>query len=205
MKRVTLFLLLLLNSGWSTFAQSPVAPAETHHYAIEIAGIRVGTMTAVRQPQADNRTTYTLISDVKVHLLVYTVTIYYKVINQFVGQKLMLSTVEAHTNRGDYASRTEWKTDHYDIVANQYKYKHQAIERNNIDFPTSSLYFYEPTGRNKIYAEYFGDYFTFSRTSTGTYRALLDDREDEYIYQNGRLVKVIKHNAIKNFVLRLLD
>lgn len=58
-------------------------PAETHHYAIEIARIRVGTMTAIRQPQAGNRTLYTLISDVKVNLLVYTVKIYYKVINQF--------------------------------------------------------------------------------------------------------------------------
>ncbi|MFD2571092.1 DUF6134 family protein [Spirosoma soli] len=179
--------------------------AETHQYAIEVAGIRVGTMTAVRQPQVDNRTTYTLISDVKVSLLVYTVKIYYKVVNQFVGQKLMLSTVDAHTNRGNYASRTEWKGDHYDIVANQYKYKHQAVERNNIDFPISSLYFYEPVGRKRIFAEYFGDYFNVSQTAQGTYRAQLGDRQDDYMYENGRLVKVIKHNSLKNFVLRLLE
>lgn len=180
-------------------------PAETHHYAIEIAGIRVGTMTAVRQPQPNDRTTYTLISDVKVSLLVYTVKIYYKVINQFEGRKLLLSTVDATTNRGNYASRTEWKGDHYDIVADQYKYNRRATERNAIDFPVSSLYFNEPVDRNRIYAEYFGDYFNVSRTGTGTYRALLEDHEDEYLYQNGRLVKVIKHNKLKNFILRLLD
>lgn len=180
-------------------------PTETHHYAIEVAGIRVGTMTAMRQALGEDRTLYTLISDVKVPLLVYTVKIYYKVINRFDGRKLMLSTVEARTNRGNYASRTEWKGDHYDIVANQYKYNHMAVERNNIDFPISSLYFYEPVGRTKLFAEYFGDYFKLNATNPGTYRAMLDNREDEYLYENGRLVKVVKHNTIKNFVVRLLD
>ncbi|CCH51717.1 hypothetical protein BN8_00660 [Fibrisoma limi BUZ 3] len=196
---------LWLSLGFSSFAQSSNNASETHHYAIEVAGIRVGTMTAVRQPQPDNRTTYTLISDVKVSLLVYTVKIYYKVVNQFQGDKLMLSTVEAKTNRGNYASRTEWKGDHYDIVANQYKYDHKATERTPIDFTISSLYFAEPLQRSKVYAEYFGDYFTFSRTSRGTYRAVLNDREDEYVYEQGRLVKIIKHNAVKNYVMRLLD
>ena len=178
---------------------------ETHHYAIEVAGIRVGTMTAIRQQHADDRSTYTLISDVKVKLLVYTITIYYKAITQFTGKKLMLATVDTQTNRGSYTSRTEWKGDHYAISAIQYKYDRQAIERQTIDFSVSSLYFYEPTGRHNVYAEYFGDYFIVSKTAPGTYRALLDDREDEYIYEKGRLVKVIKHNKLKNFIVRLLD
>ncbi|WP_077923302.1 MULTISPECIES: DUF6134 family protein [Spirosoma] len=182
-----------------------LAAPETHHYAIEIAGIRVGTMTATRQPQANDRTTYTLISDVKVRLLVYTIKIYYKVINEFDGKKLMLSTVEATTNRGNYSSRTEWKGDHYDIVANQYKYDHKGTERNTIDFTTSSLYFYDPGTRNRVYSEYFGDYFMVAPGKPGQYNAQFNDREDEYIYEGGRLVRVIKHNAIKNFVMRLLD
>lgn len=196
-----LLLLLLFAGPVLTNAQI----TETHHYAVEVAGIRIGTMTAVREQHPNNRSTHTLISDVKVKLLVYTVTIYYKVINQFVGKKLMLSTVDAQTNRGNYASRTEWKGDQYVITANQYKYDRQATEQNPIDFAISSLYFQEPTGRNRVYAEYFGDYFSFTKTATGMYRARLDDREDEYVYEKGRLVRVIKHNKIKNFIVRLLD
>ena len=178
---------------------------ETHHYAIEVAGIRVGTMTAMRQQHPDDRSTYTLISDVKVKLLIYTITVYYKAITQFTGEKLMFATVDTRTNRGNYTSRTEWKGDHYVLSVNQYKYDRQAIERNSIDFSVSSLYFYEPIDRHKAYAEYFGDYFLVSKTAPGTYRALLDEREDEYIYEKGRLVKVIKHNKLKNFIVRLLD
>ncbi|WP_338872573.1 DUF6134 family protein [Spirosoma sp. SC4-14] len=202
-----MFVLLFGAMGLEATAQKTTDPdiAETHHYAIDIAGIRVGTMTAVRQSKAGDRTTYILVSDVKVNLLIYTVKIYYKVVSHFEGKKLMLSTVEAQTNRGNYGSRTEWQGDHYTIVANQYKYNRQAIEPQPIDFSVSSLYFYEPAGRNKVYAEYFGDYFTFVPLAAGAYRATLDDRQDDYFYQNGRLVKVIKHNSIKNFVVRLLD
>ncbi|MDB5243322.1 MAG: hypothetical protein JWP57_3947 [Spirosoma sp.] len=178
---------------------------ETHHYAIEVAGIRVGTMTAVHEQHTDNRSTYTLISDVSVKLLVYTIKIYYKAISQFSGKKLMLATVDAQTNRGNYLSRTEWKGDRYVISARQYKYDRQSVERNPIDFSVSLLYFNEPVNRNKTYAEYFGDYFNLTKTADGTYRALLDDREDEYIYEKGRLVKVIKHNKLKNFNVRRLD
>ena len=182
-----------------------IGPAEIHHYAIEVAGFRVGKMTAMRQSQANNRTIYTLISEVKVSLLVYTVKVYYKATNYFDGKKLMLSTVETHTNHGDFISRTEWKGDHYDIAADQYKYKYQGTEAQPIDFAVSSLYFYEPLGRNKAYAEYFGDYFIINQTSAGAYHARFNKWEDEYFYDKGRLIKVIKHNSIKNFVVRLLD
>lgn len=208
MKLIIVWLLLLFEL-FCTFAAAQVPAGggsiETHHYAIEIAGIRVGTMTAVRQTQANERTTYTLISDVKVNLLIYSVKIYYKVINQFDGKKLMLSTVDVHSNRGDFVSWTEWKGDHYDIMANQYKYSRQTTESVPIDFTSSLLYFNEPVGRNKVYAEYFGDYFTMKRTATTTYQATISDRRDDYIYENGRLVKVIKHNSLKNFVIRFLD
>ena len=196
-----LILSLLISAPIMAEAQA----TETHHYAIEMAGIRVGTMTAIREQHMDNRSTYTLISDVSVKLLVYTVKIYYKAISQFTGKKLMLATVDAQTNRGNYLSRTEWKGDQYVISAKQYKHERQATERNPIDFSVSLLYFNEPIGRNKAYAEYFGDYFNLTKTAVGTYRALLDDREDEYIYEKGRLVKVIKHNKLKNFNVRLLD
>jgi hypothetical protein len=200
-----LFLFGVLFPGFLSLATAQTAPTETHHYAIEVAGIRVGTMTVVRQPLDNNRTVYTAISDLKVNLLVYTIKVYYKVTDQFEGKKLMLSTVDVQTNRGSFASRTEWKDDHYDINANQYKYHRKATENQSIDFASSLLYFNEPIGRNQVYAEYFGDYFTMKRTASGTYHATIDDRQDDYIYQNGRLVKAIKHNSLKNFVIRLLD
>ncbi len=44
-----------------------------------------------------------------------------------------------------------------------------------------------------------------NQTVFGTYQALSSDRKDDYIDKNGRLVKVIKHSSIKNFVIRLFD
>ncbi|KAB7725997.1 hypothetical protein F5984_25355 [Rudanella paleaurantiibacter] len=180
------------------------AQPETHRYAIEIAGARVGTMTATRQTQGAT-TQYTIISDVLVNLLVYKVKIYYKTVCRYEGNKLLSAVVEAKTNRGDFASSTVWNGDHYDIKASQYKYERQTRQTANIDYSVANLYFSEPVGRNRVFAEYFGDYFLMSKTPKGTYRAQFDDREDEYIYEGGRLTRIIKKNAIKNFVIRLLE
>ncbi len=180
------------------------APAETRRYAIEVAGLRVGTMTATRQPQPGPaaEVVYTCTSDVKVTILFYHLKVYYQVINRVRAGQLLLSTVEAHTNQGDFSSRTEWKGDHYDIRADQYKYHHQATEKEPITSTVTDMFFGEPQGRGRAYAEYFGDFFTLNKAAAGNYRAHRDGREDEYQYANGQLVTLIKKNPIKNFIIR---
>ena len=178
------------------------APAETRRYAIEVAGLRVGTMTATRQPQAGTEIVYTLVSDVKVDFLFYHLKIYYQVMNRFRGGQLLLSTVAAHTNQGDFSSRAEWKGNHYDIVADQYKHHYRATETQPITYAVTNLFFGEPTGQQRAYAEYFGDYFDVGRAATARYHARRDGREDEYQYTNGQLVTIIKKNPLKNFIIR---
>ena len=184
--------------------QAQAQAADTRRYGIEVAGLRVGTMTATRQPQAGSDLIYSLISDVQVNFLFYHLKIYYKVVNRVHNGQLLLSTVEAHTNQGDFASRTEWKGDHYDIVAEQYKYHYLATEPRPITYTVTDLFFSEPVGRPKAFAEYFGDYFTLSRGANLIYRAHRDGREDEYQYANGQLVTIIKKNPLKNFIIRRL-
>ena len=186
-------------------AQAPKpAPVETRRYAIEVAGLRVGTMTATRQPQVGQEAVYTLTSDVKVNFLFYHLKIYYQVVNRFRNGQLWLSTVAAHTNQGDFTSRAEWKGDHYDILAEQYKHHYEAVERRPITYTVTNMFFGEPNGQPKAFAEYFGDYFILSRAASCTYSAHRDGREDEYKYVNGQLVTIIKKNSLKNFVIRLL-
>jgi hypothetical protein len=193
--------------GQSLAAQGQAAkPAiETRRYAIEVAGLQVGTMVATRQPQAGTaEAVYTLTSDVKVDFLFYHLKIYYQVVNHVRNGQLLLSTVTAHTNQGDFASRAEWKGDHYDIVADQYKHHYRATEIQPITYTVTDMFFGEPAGQRKAFAEYFGDYFTVARATTGRYRAQRDGREDEYQYTNGQLTTLIKKNPLKNFIIRLL-
>lgn len=181
-----------------------VAQTETHRYVIEMAGAKIGTMTATKQVQGE-LTNYTTVSDVLVNLLIYKVKIYYKTTCQYRGDKLLSGVVEARTNHGNYASSTIWNGDHYDIKVDQYKHQRQATQTATIDYSIVNLYFSEPVGRNRVFAEYFGDYFILTKTPKGTYRARLDDREDEYVYEGGKLTRIIKKNAIKNFIIRLQD
>lgn len=199
-----LFLLTAVRAAGQALPAKATAP-ETRRYAIEVAGLRVGTMTATRQPQAGTaEAVYTLTSDVKANFLFYHLKIYYQVINRVHDGKLRLSTVEAHTNQGNFASRAEWKQDHYDIVARQYKHDYRATEWQPILYSVTDLFFSEPGNQPRAFAEYFGDYFSLSRVSQGVYRASRAGREDEYHYANGQLVLLIKKNPLKNFVIRLL-
>lgn len=134
----------------------PGAP-ETRHYVVEVAGLRVGTMTATRAPQAGPDVVYTLTSDVKVNFLFYHPKIYYHVVNRVRNGQLLLSIVETHTNQGDFASRAEWKEDHYDIIADQYQHHYRATEKRVICCTVTQLFFAEPTGQPNAYAEYFSD------------------------------------------------
>ena len=189
--------------GLAQTAPKPATP-ETRRYAIEVAGLRVGTMTATRQVQAGADVTSTLTSDVKVNFLFYHLKIYYQVVNRMHNGQLLLSTVTAHTNQGDFASRAEWKGDHYDIVADQYKHHYRATEKQPITYTVTDLFFSEPTTQPRAFAEYFGDYFALRRAPDGTCRATRDGREDEYRYAHGQLVAIIKKNPLKNFNIRLL-
>jgi hypothetical protein len=188
----------------ATSAQSLSPAAETRHYGIEVAGIRVGTMTATRQAAANTDVTYSLVSDVKVNFLLYHLKIYYQVTNHFRNGQLLLSTVEAHTNQGDFQSKTEWKGDHYDIVADQYKHHYKATEKQPIRYAVTNMFFGEPpAGQARAFAEYFGDYFALSSNLAGHWQAVRAGREDEYQYANGQLVTLIKKNPLKNFIIRL--
>lgn len=196
------FSILLTISILEPLLAQNVTATQTNNYVIDIAGIKVGTMTAKRENKGNETVLYTIVSDVKVNLLIYKVIVYYKTVSLFQQGKLVRATTEARTNKGNFLTRTEWKGDHYDIVANQYKYSHNATLTQPIDYSLCDIFFGEPTGRSRIYSEYFGDYFIFTSPKKGNYLARISDREDEYFYENGELVKVIKKNSLKNFIIR---
>lgn len=194
----TLFLL-------ATLVRPAPAAADVRHYGIEVAGIRVGTMTATQLAPVGPDVTYSLVSDVRVNFLFYHLKIYYQVTNHFRDGQLLLSIVKAHTNQGDFSSRAEWKGDHYDIVADQYKHHYKATETQPIRYAVTNLFFGEPpAGQARAFAEYFGDYFALGRGQAGRWQAVRNGREDEYQYANGQLITIIKKNPLKNFIIRLL-
>jgi hypothetical protein len=199
---VLLWLSVLPLVAWAQAVRP--ATAEIRRYGIEVAGLRVGTMTATRQPLAGADVVYSLVSEVKVTILFYHLKVYYQVANRFRNGQLLLSTVEAHTNQGDFSSRAEWKGDHYDIVADQYKHHYRTTETQPIRYAVTNMFFAPPSNQARAYAEYFGDYFTLRAGSSGTCHATRAGREDEYQYANGELIKIIKKNPVKNFIIRLL-
>lgn len=183
------------------FSLAARAQTATLKYTIEVAGLKIGTMTEMRTVTPQN-TVYEQVSDVAFWFF-GKIKIYYKVVSQHDAlHQLIRSDVNATTNRGNYRSDIVWNNDHYDINVKQYKYSRQATEPQRIDFTICRMYFEEPTGRDRVFAEYFGNYASITPTGKGSYRVRIDDREDEYFYEKGKLVKIVKKNSVKNYVLR---
>lgn len=177
----------------------------TQKYNIEVAGFRIGKMT-VAQITSPNSVVYDQISDVEFWFF-GKVKVHYKTVSRFdpATRQLLHSDIDALSNHGNFQSDIVWQKDHYDINVRQYKYERKATELQPIDFTAMRLYYEEPVGRTRVFAEYFGDYATIEPTKKGSYRIRIDDREDEYFYEKGKLIKIIKKNPIKNFVIRLMD
>lgn len=176
----------------------------THNYAIEIAGIKVGTLKAERHTGASGLV-YSQVSNTEFWFF-GKIKIHYKTVAQCsTSQQLQRSDVDATTSKGNFKSTVEWRGDHYTIQANQYKYERQATEKQPVMFVTSRLFFEEPSGQRRIFSEYFGDFAVVEPTSRGSYRVRVHDREDEYFYEKGQLVRIVKKNPLKNFVIRRVD
>ncbi|RRB02915.1 hypothetical protein EHT25_16650 [Larkinella rosea] len=177
----------------------------TQKYNIEVAGFRIGTM-AVAQITSPNSVVYDQVSDVECWFF-GKVKVLYKTVSRFdpATRQLLHSDIDALSNHGNYQSDIIWQKDHYDINVRQYKYERKATESQPIDFTAMRLYYEEPIGRTRVFAEYFGDYATIEPTKKGSYRVRVADREDEYFYEKGKLIKIIKKNSIKNFVIRLAE
>ncbi len=191
---------LLLCVAVEAYGQAPV---EKRTYNIEVAGITVGKMTATKQVKNDKLTAYTLTSDVKVNFLVYVLRIFYQV-NTLQGEnQLMSARVDAHTNKGDFYTKTEKKENGYHVESKQHKSEMDKTITGNIHQTVVNLFFREPNAQDIAYAEYYGDFFRITRTGEGRYTAKMGKYEDSYFYKNGKLLKIIKKNPVKDFVMVL--
>ncbi|MGA0559929.1 DUF6134 family protein [Larkinella sp. VNQ87] len=196
--------LLITGIVWIT-ALPVFGQTQTRKYDIEVAGLRIGNMH-ITQTSSPTALVYDLISDVEFWFF-GKIKVYYKTVSRHdpATRQLLRSDTDAKTSRGNYQTDIVWQNGRYDINANQYKYQRKATDSQPIEFTISRLYFEEPVGLNRVFAEYFGNYASVEPTKKGSYRVRIDDREDEYFYEKGQLVRIVKKNPIKNYTIRRVE
>lgn len=187
------------------FFSAAKAQTEKKVYNIEVAGITVGKMTAVKNRKSEQVVNYTLTSDVKINFLVYLLKIFYQVNEVQSDHQLVSAKVDAHTNKGDFYTRTEKRESGYHVESKQHKSEVDKMIAGPVDLTLINLYFEEPVGHKRVFAEYYGDFFTITKLSEGKYSARLDKHHDTYFYKNGKLMKIIKENPVKDFAIVLVE
>ena len=195
-------LIFLLIYSYSLLAQENT---EIKKYAIEVAGIKVGQVTATRQQMSGDVVNYLIKSDVKINLLVYIVKINYEVKSQFNKNGLVFSEATANSNKGNFFTSTLLRNGQYKVNSKQEKKEFEKNINSPIAWSSSRMFFEQPDNNQKFYAEYYALFNQAKKNNDGTFTAELENNVDKYIYNNSVLVKVIKKNPIKNIELRLIS
>ncbi len=189
--RLGLFFSLLLASN--SFAQN-------REYAVKVLGIRVGTIMATKTAEGKNFT-YGLSSEVNVNFLVYRLTVDYKVRSSLDSNGLHSSKVSVISNRGNYITETLKTEEGFLATCQRPENEIKKEIKEEVLATFASTFFNEPVALNQIYAEFYADFILIEKLGNGKYRGVLDKNEDEYYYENGLLVKIIKKNPITNMVI----
>ena len=197
-----LFLLFALIFSCSVFGQHTT---EIKKYAIEVAGIKVREMHATKQTLSNGVVKYYVKSDVKLNLLVYTLKVKYEVTSQFDKNGLVYSEAKVNSNKGYFFTTTMLKNGIYEVKSKQEKKEFEKTIISDITWSSSRLFFDEPTNNQKFYAEYFALFNNVKKNKDGTFTCQIENNIDKYVYESGKLIKVIKKNPIKNIELRLIS
>ena len=163
-------------------------------------GIRVGTIYATKSI-SDGKTSYELSSNVDVNFLIYKLKVDYHVLSELSKGELLSSVVKVESNRGNYLTDTQKAKNGYGVESIQHEKSVNKKIHEVISSTFASLYFNEPKSGDKVYAEYYADFIHITKPSKEYYKGVLQDNIDEYYYEGGELVKLVKKNKITDMVI----
>jgi len=162
-------------------------------------------MHATKHQVSKDVVNYRVKSDVKINLLVFTLKVKYEVKSQFDKNGLVFSEAIVNSNKGDFFTTTTFKNGHYEVKSKQEKKEFEKVLNSDITWTSSRLFFDEPTHNQKFYAEYYALFNNVKKNKDGTFTCQIENNIDKYVYENSKLVKVIKKNPLKNIELRLIS
>lgn len=170
-----------------------------------MAGMKVGEMHAIKYINGKDVVKYHVKSDIKVNLLVYTLKIKYDVMSQFEKNLLIFSEAKVKSNKGNFLTTTILKNGKYEIKSKQEKKEFEKVITSDITWSSSRLFFDEPGDNQSFYAEYYAIFNKVKKNKDGSFTCQIEKNIDKYVYENQKLVRVIKKNPIKNIELRFIS
>lgn len=109
------------------------------------------------------------------------------------------------TNRGNFVSKINWKDTAYQVNANSYKYNTKKSLSGPLFWCSSKLFFQEPTGQEIFISEVYGVTAPIRKIGPGEYTVSIEGNTNRYSYRQGKLVKIVVENPVKNYQVRRVE
>jgi hypothetical protein len=190
-----LLLILLAAQLWAT--------PEVKRFDIELAGLKIGELTATRVSR-DTLTHYHIETKVSFWLFV-KVNVHHIQTAVYHGEKLLHSTVKTKSNKGDFSASVIWNRKQYDVKVDMYKYKNDTTILDPIHFNVMRFFFDEPKEIKKVLADSNGLLAPVSYLKNSYYEVNVRGERNKYFYKDGKLHRAVMDNPIKNYEIVLRE
>jgi hypothetical protein len=170
------------------------------YFDIEVAHVKVGNLVTERI-QKDSLTFYIFTSEVDAWLFVrikvsHLITCVYK------KDKLIRADIHSIINKEKYISHVEWKQDHYEYDCSTYKYHKSGTLKENIDFSVVKMYFEEPVGKQKMFAENYGIFARMLLLKPSVYRLEVEKNKNTFYYTQSVLQRVDMDTPLLHYTIK---
>jgi hypothetical protein len=105
----------------------------------------------------------------------------------------------------EFQGEVEGDTAKMSKLSEDEKKEFEKTINSDINWTSSRLFFDEPTNNQKFYAEFYALFNNVKKNKDGTFTCQIENNIDKYVYENKKLVRVIKKNPIKNIELRFIS
>jgi len=180
---------------------SGFASDEVRRFDIELAGIKIGELTATRK-KIDTLVHYYIESKVSFWLFV-KVNVHHIQTAVYHEDKLLHSTVKTRSNRGDFSSSVIWDKRHYVVKVDMYKYKHDGVIASSINFNVMRFFFDEPKNGTTVLADGYGLMAPVAFLKDSFYEVDVRGERNKYFFKEGKLQRAIMDSSIKNYEIIL--
>ncbi|MBX2945018.1 MAG: hypothetical protein KF725_04230 [Cyclobacteriaceae bacterium] len=177
------------------------ANTEVKHFSIELAGLKIGELTATRKT-IDTLTHYYIESKVSFWLFM-KVNVHHVQTAVYHRNKLLSSTVKTRSNRGDFSSSVIWDNRQYVVKVDMYKYKHDGVIGSPINFNVMRFFFDEPTHVSSVLADGNGLMAPVAFVKKSYYEVNVRGERNKYFFKEGKLQRAVMDNSIKNYEIVL--
>jgi hypothetical protein len=198
--RLAITFLMVLGYATPSFSQDQ---SEKLRFETQVLGLKIGDLNAEKYKTGDT-THYKATSKVKFWFF-GNVDVEVTTHSKYVDGYFVKSYSSSRTNRGDFETFIHWDGKKYVVDAKSYKFENNKPVEGLVKWCSTRSFFDELQDGEKFISEVFGLTTTIENRGQHVHGTTINENENQYFYEMGKLQKVMLEHSVKNFQYKKVE